>query len=163
MAESSTDRNLLFGILALQMNFITRDALITAMKTCAKEKDKPLGQVLQSQGALAEDDDGLLNSLVRRFMENHDNNARRCLAAVTTVNAIRNDLEKIGDHDLSLTLDFVANSVGQTEPGPDTTDPHAAGTADFGSSRFRLLRFHDRGGLGEVWVAQDSNSTGKWR
>ncbi len=27
MADSSADRNLLFGILALQMDFITRDAL----------------------------------------------------------------------------------------------------------------------------------------
>ena len=31
MAQSAADRNLLFGILALQMDFITRDALIAAM------------------------------------------------------------------------------------------------------------------------------------
>ena len=110
---------------------------------------------LQSQGALAEDDDGLLNSLVCRLMEKHDNNARRCLATVTTVDAIRHDLEKIGDHDLSRTLDFVAKSAGQTDPGQDTTIPHAAGSAGVGGGRFRLLRFHDRGGLGEVWVALD--------
>ena len=85
MAESKTDQNLLFGVLALQLDFITRDALITAMSTCATEKDKLVGQVLQSQGALAQDDDGLLNSLVRRLMEMHDNSARRSLAAVTTV------------------------------------------------------------------------------
>ena len=122
MAESSTDRNLLFGILALQMDFITRDALITAMNTCATEKDKPLGQVLQSQGALAEDDDGLLDSLVRRFMEKHDNNARRSLAAVTTVTAIRHDLEKIGDHDLSRTLDFMRELRGTDRTGSGRHD-----------------------------------------
>ena len=52
MAESNTDRNLLFGMLALQMDFITRDALINAMTTCATEKDKPVGQVLQTQKEL---------------------------------------------------------------------------------------------------------------
>ena len=123
MADSSTDRNLLFGLLALQMDFITRDALITAMNTCAEEKDKPLGQVLQSQGALAEDDDGLLDSLVCRFMEKHDNNARRSLAAVTTVTAIRHDLEKIGDHDLSVTLDYVANVRRRDRTGSGHHDP----------------------------------------
>ena len=30
-SQVATDRNLLFGILALQMDFISRDALITAM------------------------------------------------------------------------------------------------------------------------------------
>ncbi len=155
MEESNTDRNLLFGVLALQLDFITRNALITAMNTCARDKDKALGQVLRSQEDLAEDDDGLLNSLVGRFMELHDNNARRSLAAVTTVNAIRDDLEKIGDHDLDRTLDYIAKSAEQTEPGPDTTIPHAAGAAGFGGARFRLRQFHARGGLGEVWRAQD--------
>ncbi len=155
MAESKTDQNLLFGVLALQLDFITRDALITAMSTCATEKDKPVGQVLQTQGALAEDDDGLLNSLVRRLMEMHDNNARRSLAAVTTVNALRHDLEQIGDRDLSRTLDYVENFAGETEPALDTTIPHAAGAESFGGARFRLIRFHARGGLGEVWLARD--------
>ena len=54
------------------MEFISRDALIAAMNTWVSEKDKPLGQVLKSQGALAEDDEGLLDSLVRRFIEKHD-------------------------------------------------------------------------------------------
>jgi eukaryotic-like serine/threonine-protein kinase len=155
MSQSSTDRNLLFGILALQLDFITRDALVTAMQTCASEKDKPLGQVLQCQGALAKDDEGLLDSLVCRFMEKHDNNARRSLAAVTTVTAIRHDLEKIGDHELSLTVGYMAKSAGQTEPVVDTTISHAGGAASFGGARFRLLEFHAQGGLGEVWVARD--------
>ena len=64
MAQSTTDRNLLYGILALQMDFITRDALIVSMETLGSAKDRTLGQVLQSQGALAEDDDRLLDSLV---------------------------------------------------------------------------------------------------
>ena len=32
---------------------------------------------------------------------------------------------------------------------------HAAGAASFGGARFRLVKFHAKGGLGEVWVARD--------
>jgi eukaryotic-like serine/threonine-protein kinase len=145
MADATTDRNLLFGILALQMDFIKRDALVTAMEDCAREKDKPIGQVLQSQGALAEDDDALLESLVRRLMEKHDHNARRSLAAVTTVTAIRHELEKIGDADPDRTLDFLPGCAEHGQQGPNAT-----------TARFQLLRFHAKGGLGEVWLARDT-------
>ncbi len=34
--------------------------------------------------------------------------------------------------------------------------PHTAGAESFGRARFRLVKFHAKGGLGEVWVAQDT-------
>jgi eukaryotic-like serine/threonine-protein kinase len=40
----TTDRNLLFGILALQMDFISRDQLIAAMNAWVLDKSKSLGQ-----------------------------------------------------------------------------------------------------------------------
>jgi hypothetical protein len=57
MPETTTtplaaDRNLLFGILALQMDFISRDALIAAMHAWVLEKAKLLGQILLEQGHL---------------------------------------------------------------------------------------------------------------
>src|SRR5712692_5071108 len=51
----SADRNLLFGILALQMDFIRRDALIAAMNAWVLDKAKPLGQVLVERQALRPD------------------------------------------------------------------------------------------------------------
>jgi hypothetical protein len=46
------DGNLLYGLLALQMNFVDRDALLAAMQAWVFDKAKPLGQVLQEQGRL---------------------------------------------------------------------------------------------------------------
>ena len=46
MAQAA-DLNLLFGILALQMDFVTRDALIAAMHAWVLDKDKPLGRILR--------------------------------------------------------------------------------------------------------------------
>ena len=155
MSEISTDRDLLFGFLALQMGFITRDALETGLNTCATEKDKSLAQVLQSQGALTEDDDQLLDALVRRLMEKHNNNARTSLAAVTTVSAIQDDLAKIRNHDLSSTIDYAPNAAEETEKAPDAIMPETADATRVGGTRFRLVNFYARGGLGEVWVARD--------
>ena len=61
--RSAADINLLFGILALQMDFISRDALIQAMHAWVLEKDMPLGQILRRQGALRDDTLTLLKSL----------------------------------------------------------------------------------------------------
>jgi eukaryotic-like serine/threonine-protein kinase len=41
MSQADTDRNLLFGILALQMDFISRDALIAAMNAWVIQKHGP--------------------------------------------------------------------------------------------------------------------------
>ena len=125
------------------------------MNTCANEKEKPLGEVLQSLGALAEKDDGLLNSLVCRFMEKHDNDAGRCLAFVTTVDAIGHDLDRIRNLDPDATLNYPPKYPEQGEPDPDAAPSQAAGTRGSPGSRFQPIQFHARGGLGEVWIARD--------
>jgi hypothetical protein len=63
-SRPSADRNLLFGILALQMDFITRDALIAAMHALVLDKAKSLGQILVAQNALRADQHGALEVLV---------------------------------------------------------------------------------------------------
>ena len=57
---ASADRNLLFGILAVQMEFVCRDALIQAMNAWVLAKHKPLGQVLVEQGGLAPEEHALV-------------------------------------------------------------------------------------------------------
>ena len=50
MDESTADRNMLFGILALQLDFIDRDQLITAMHAWVLDKTRPLDEILAQQG-----------------------------------------------------------------------------------------------------------------
>jgi eukaryotic-like serine/threonine-protein kinase len=68
MPESVNDRNMLFGILALQMDFIRRDALIAAMNAWVLDKKKPLGQILLEQKTLTSETHALLDALVLHFM-----------------------------------------------------------------------------------------------
>ena len=74
---NSADRNLLFGIIALQMDFVSRDQLIAAMQAWVFDKHKPLGQVLSEQGTLSSGDHDAIESLVRRHFLRHDNDAER--------------------------------------------------------------------------------------
>ena len=50
--ESDTGRNLLFGVLALQNNFIGRDDLLGAFATWVASKARLLAEILVDRGAL---------------------------------------------------------------------------------------------------------------
>src|SRR6266851_4721646 len=81
-SRPSADRNLLFGILALQMDFIGRDALIAAMNAWVLDKAKPLGQVLVEQQALRPDQRAALDVLVGMHLECHQGDPEKSLAAL---------------------------------------------------------------------------------
>src|SRR5437588_4181288 len=90
-APATADRNLLFGILALQMDFIGRDALVAAMHAWVLDKHKPLGQLLVKHGALTADTCALLEALVQKHLALHGDDAERSLAAVSSAGPIRAD------------------------------------------------------------------------
>jgi hypothetical protein len=75
--DPNADRNLLFGILAVQMDFIRRDELIASMNAWVLDKTTPLEEILVFQGALAEDEKALLSALVQKHLDNHENDAEK--------------------------------------------------------------------------------------
>ena len=64
MARVDADRNLLLGILAAQMDFVSRDTLFAAMNAWIIHKETPLGQLLVERGDLARSRRELLEALV---------------------------------------------------------------------------------------------------
>src|SRR5438094_149627 len=100
----SADRNLLFGILALQMDFITRDQLVAAMQAWTLDKAKTLGAILESQGALSSARHQMLAPLVQEHIKQHGGDPHQSLAAVSSVDSVREELAKIADPDLLLSL-----------------------------------------------------------
>jgi serine/threonine protein kinase len=103
----NTDRNLLFGILALQMDFISRDALIDAMYTWVLEKTKPLGQILVQQGHLNPEHHSLLDAMVQAHIKAHHNDPQQSLAALSSVSSVRDQLAAISDEQLQASLSMV--------------------------------------------------------
>src|SRR4051794_38291139 len=104
MPEIDADRNLLFGILALQMDMIRRDALIGAMNAWVLDKRRSLGEILQSRGDLAAEHRDLLEPLVQAHLKLHGNNAERSLAAVGAPSGVAEALQRIADPDLHASL-----------------------------------------------------------
>jgi tetratricopeptide (TPR) repeat protein len=156
MPAAHTDRNLLFGILALQMDFVSRDALVAAMHAWVLAKDRPLGDLLAEQGALDDDAHALLEALVRKHLALHDNDAAQSLAALSSLGPARHDLEQIADPDVQASLGVVASARAAEEDDPyATVAPEAVGQSTSVGVRFRILRPHAEGGLGVVSVARD--------
>jgi serine/threonine-protein kinase len=156
MSAASADRNLLFGILALQMDFIGRDALIAAMHAWVLDKAKPLGDILAEQGALTSEHRTLLDALVEAHLAQHGNDPAQSLAALSSLGPARQELERVADPDVQASLGVVASARHDGDADPwATRAPATAGESTSKGLRFRILRRHARGGLGEVFVARD--------
>ncbi|HHM13145.1 MAG TPA: serine/threonine protein kinase [Planctomycetaceae bacterium] len=146
------ERNLLFGILAVQMDFVTRDQLIKAMNAWILQKDTPLGEILVQQRALDRTAMELVDAVVQKHLEQHGNKPAQSLASLSSVTDLKKELEGIPDED-------VRQSVFHLQPkakgAAEASTLSMVGTPSQPGRRFRILRPHRRGGLGAVYVARD--------
>ena len=149
-------QSLLFGLLALHNNFIDRDTLLAAFNAWVADKSQSLGQILLDRGALTPARHAVLQALVQEHLQQHGFDPERSLAVVTVAPAVRDDLEEHPDFDLQASLLYLR--LGDTDEDTDSErtaswdEDNAATDAE---GRFRIVRFHDRGALGEVYVARD--------
>ncbi len=150
---SAADLNLLFGILALHMDFVSRDQLIAAMHAWVLDKSKSLGAILVEQNVLGPERHSLLQALVQEHLKQHHNDPQRSLAAVSSIGSVKKDLEQVADADVQASLVRVATA--EKDDDPFATVAPSVGTPTSSGLRFRILRSHARGGLGEVFVAHD--------
>ena len=152
MPSSSAEKNLLFGFLALQMDFITPEQLVAATSTWVLDKSRPLSQILRDQRSLDEDTLAVLETLVRKHLEIHDNDPEKSLAAVSSIGPVGDKLKGLGDSDVAATLGHV-KGVHADAPSPTTS--FRPGSSLPPRERFRILRPHAKGGIGRVSVAHD--------
>lgn len=151
------DHNLLLGILALQLDFISRDQLVAAMQAWVFAKHRPLDEILAEQQALQPDTRTLLAALVAKHLEQHGNAPEQSIAALSSVGSLIDQLRVLADPDVDSTLAILeSRAVRKPDPSDaDATEPAPAASSRH-ATRFRILRSHARGGLGEVFVARDA-------
>jgi serine/threonine protein kinase len=149
------ERNLLFGLLALQNNFIDREALLDGFnRWVAENKARALGQILVDRGALGSDEQLLLEALVAKHLLKFGDDPQKSLQALSSIGSLREELSQIGEPDLNASLVQVAAT--HHEEDPHRTVGHSSlGTSTSAGSRFRILRPHAKGGLGQISVALD--------
>ena len=98
--SAAADRNLLFGLLSLQMDFVTRDQLLEAMNAWMLAKGTPLGEILCRRGVLAQDDRDDLERLVVKHIKRHGGNPQASLAAVALDPAVKRSIARLDDADV---------------------------------------------------------------
>jgi eukaryotic-like serine/threonine-protein kinase len=150
MRDVRADRNLLLGILALQMDFLTRDALITAMHSWVSDKYKTLGEILLSQGAIDRTALTVLEPLIDLHIARHAGEPEQSLAALSTVGSLVGDLHAIADPDIEASVRSLPSTHNEETTLTNSAPPPSSGI------RYRKLRDHAVGGLGVVYVAHDN-------
>jgi serine/threonine-protein kinase len=153
----SAKRNLLLAILALQNNFLDRTQLLAAFNAWVADKSKSLGALLLEQKALSAEHHALLEALTAAHLAQHGDDADCSLAAVGSVGSARDELAKVADADVQASLAAIPPS-GSRSPTGESVDSYATiSVAEHAAEpgRFRILRPHASGGLGQVSVAFD--------
>ena len=170
--HSAVDRNLLYGVLGVRTNVITPGALGAAVRDWAHDKARPLGLVLCNQGVLRQAQHDQLEALVQQHLQQHANDPARCLASLGELSGpLRLELEGVNDAEVQSSLERACQSQSAALPEAtmtsadaalyqETTDasrsiPPPPESAPRSAGRYRVLRLHAKGGLGQVFVAED--------
>jgi serine/threonine-protein kinase len=161
---AAPDRHLLFGLLALQNGLIDQGALVAAFQAWTRDKSKSLADHLEARGDLTGPKRAALEAFAAVHIEAHGGDVQQSLAAVPANRSTRASLVDLGEPEIEATLARVAlakNGQATEIDGDDDDDPDRSaglslGAATSDGQRFRILRPHARGGLGEVFVALDA-------
>jgi eukaryotic-like serine/threonine-protein kinase len=114
-------------------------------------KERPLADILLERGFLQQDEHQLIAALVAKQLAKHGGDVDKSLASLSPTPRFAAQLARIADADVLQSL--AAMSPAQSEDA-DRTRAFEEGKAG-DNVRYRILRPHARGGLGEVFVARD--------
>ena len=155
---SAADRNLLFGLLALQIGLIEQGQLVAAFQAWTRDKARSLADYLTQRGDLDGEQRTLLEALVAQHLKKHGGSTEQSLAAVPAGRSTRESLVLIGDAEIEATVARAGTGSPQhdSDADHDRTASYAVGAPTSDGQRFRVLRPHARGGLGAVFVALDA-------
>ncbi len=153
--SAESDKNLLVAILTFQLGFVSRDQLIAAMQGWLENKQLDIAEILRAQGALSSEQLLLLQALVAEHLRRHDHDPQKSLAALSTIESVRDDLQQMADSDLTRSLEMIASDRARGTARKSGIVETSVGASSSAGSRFRILRPHAAGGLGKVSVAQD--------
>ena len=149
MADTS-DRNLLFGILAVQLEFINSDQLVEAANSWMLDKGKSLGDILVERDALPADDRRFLEQIVDKH--------------IAKTGSPKESLERLQDFGSSIQTGAFVERFRSAEMPTDeiklnSTHVSSSTTPDGHEQtlplRYKFLKDLARGGLGRVSVARD--------
>ena len=158
MAPVDTDRNLLFGLLALQTGMIDQGALFAAFAAWTRDKSRALADHLVALGHLDAARRAAVEAIAGVHVQALGGDIEKSLAVLNVGRSTRESLALAGGPDVTATLGHVGSAHPSTHDDDDDlerTSDYSVGSATSEGQRFRILRPHARGGLGAVFVALD--------
>lgn len=154
MSLEFADRNLLIGVMAVQMQFIARDQLVRAMNIWLLDKSLSLDQVMSNESLIDGETQRLLVALVDKHISLHAGEAKDRLSTLCQTMGVSTSLMDLPDEEISRTLAF--SPQVDCEPDSNSTLPPDSAFLNVSNGmRYRILRPHNSGGLGTVSVARD--------
>jgi serine/threonine-protein kinase len=155
------DRNLLFGVLALQGDLIDDRQFAEGCTAWAGRKDRPLSEFLLERGWIVEDDRRLIEQLLERKLKKHSGDAHLSLVSAAATDAeVGRAVDGIRQ---TLRDDEIQHSLADI-PQPDTVTGtttidylHSLSHTPQSRDRYTLTTMHAKGGIGQVWLAHDAN------
>jgi serine/threonine-protein kinase len=170
MAQVEHDRNLLFGVLALQNGLIDQARFVAAFQAWTLAPDRSLAEHLGACGALSQDDRAAVEALVTCHLKRHGGNAEESLAVIPNGRSIRQQLDRLHDSkldDFLLCRDSQSDSTERNGPEPSlfaTLDPRAGHPgSDTNIDRASILARigAEAGPLSPVHLAGSDSEAGK--
>lgn len=155
MSTTSADRNLLFGVLAVQLDFVSRDDLISATSEWMHNKEQPLSSLFVAQGKINDEESRLIESVVQKHLARNNDDPRQSLESIEAFEAIRSTLGELPDTEIRKSLETEYETIAAPSSDPYSTQMAPGLELAGHSSRFSILRLHQRGGLGRVSIALD--------
>lgn len=148
MYENSQDKNLLFGVIALQSDLITMQQFAQACTLWTARKGDALADVLIEQGWLVDADRQHVEYLLGRRIQKAGGDARQTLAAIPAElkAVIRTaDADAIPDSVPGSSKNTVSRPIGSANSAPQLRE------------KITLKGLYSTGGIGQVWIAYDES------
>src|SRR5262245_58946563 len=132
MGAITADRNLLFGLLALQNGLIDQSQLVAAFQAWTVDKAHALAEHLISLGHLNDAERAGVEAMAALHVKKYAD-VEQSLAAIPTGRSTRASLAQLGDPEIERTL--ARGRSGSDEPDDDDeADPDRTGVYSVGTS-----------------------------
>jgi serine/threonine-protein kinase len=149
MPATNADRNLLFAVLTLQADFLDVARFAEICTAWAARKDTPIADLLVERGWISREDRKHLDYILERKLQKHGGDARTSLSGIATAD-VQHALSAISDPEIRDSLAGLAPPAGRVFVS-------TIGYQHEARDRYTISRLHACGGIGQVWLAHDTD------